>query len=281
MDRRRRALLLAALAAWVTPLAAQPRRVLTLGLFPSLSPQALFAMYKPLRVHLEDRLGMTVELQTAPDFATYVRRALARDYDVILAAPHLARLAQLDAGYVPLASCRTPIRGSLIVAADSPVRKLDDVRGKRLAVPDALALVGMMGEEWLRVAGLEGKSDYQVLYARSHNNAVRLVLAGEAEAAMVSSIFVARLPAAHRNQLRVVNTSDPVPGQYILAQPDLGAREMSDLLAALLGFAATPAGRDFFKEYNLGGLDPASGGELRALDPYVQRVRAALQDKGH
>lgn len=279
MDPSRRALLLAALAVGLPAVAGQGRKTLTLGLFPNLSPQALFAMYKPMRLHLDEALGLKVELQTAPDFSTYTRRMLAREYDVVVAAPHLARLAQLEAGYLPLASFRTPIRGDLLVARDGPIKNFGDLRGKRLAVPDALALVGMIGQDWLKEAGLEGGRDYQVVYARSHNNAARLVLAGETEAAMVSSIFVARMPPIHRDQLRVIKSSDPVPGQYILASPALSTVEISNLLKGLFGFAASPAGRAFFKEYNLGGLDAATGGELRVLDPYVGMVREALSGK--
>ncbi len=287
MHHARRSFLLTALAtslALTAPARAQTtptptRPPLRLGLFPSLSPHSLFATYQPMRAYLEGELGQTVELQTAPDFATFTQRLLDREYDAVVAAPHLARLAQIDAGYVPLASYRTPILAYMLVTRDGPINKVADLRGKRMAVPDALALVGMMGEEMLRQAGIRDRADYRILYARSHNNAARLVLAGEADAAMVGSQFYLRLPPEQRGQFRVLAQSEPMAGQYILASPALGTLQMSMLLKALLAFDASPTGRAFFTKNSLGGVDAASGGELRSLDPYVDQVRAALAGK--
>jgi phosphonate transport system substrate-binding protein len=277
MNPRRRGLLLLPLSFWAPSAWAQQQgKPLTIGLFPNLSPHALLGMYQPLRLFLEESLRRPVELKTAPDFPTFTQRLLEREYDLAVAAPHLARLAQVDAGYIPLFSYRTTLRGILLVPKESSYRRIEELRGKRVAFPDALALMTMMGEEMLKQAGLQPGREVTSIEARSHNNAVRMALAGQVDAAMVGSQTFAGLPQEQRSQLRVLAGTDSLPSQYIIVNPGMGRPEMAQLVSALLRFSVSSSGGEFFRQSGLGGMFSASGGDLRALDPYVDRVRQSV-----
>jgi phosphonate transport system substrate-binding protein len=49
-------------------------------------------MYQPLRRQLEISLKQPVEVQTAPDFNEFARRALNQEYDIAVTTGHQARL---------------------------------------------------------------------------------------------------------------------------------------------------------------------------------------------
>ncbi|MCU0840573.1 MAG: phosphate/phosphite/phosphonate ABC transporter substrate-binding protein [Thiobacillaceae bacterium] len=281
MNPRRRLLLALALAALTRPVAARAAAPLRIGLFPNLSTHALLGMYQPLREYLETALRRVVTLETAPDFPTFARRLLAREYDLAVAAPHLARLAQVDAGYAPLFSYRASLQGQLVVPRTAPYRQVRDLGGKRIAFPDAIAIISMLGEDLLRQAGLQTGKNVQVIDARSHNNAVRMVLAGQADAAMIGSLPFAGLPAEQREPLRILASTPAIPSQYVIASPALSGVEAQAILTALRRFAASAEGRAFFEQHGLVGLDLASSGELMLLDPYVARVRQAIGGKDH
>lgn len=59
-------------------------------------------MYQPLRQQLEKALGMPVEIVTASDFTEFAKRLVSQEYDIAVTTGHQARLAQTDAGYIPL-----------------------------------------------------------------------------------------------------------------------------------------------------------------------------------
>ncbi|MBT9519859.1 MAG: PhnD/SsuA/transferrin family substrate-binding protein, partial [Dechloromonas sp.] len=99
-------LLLSCCLTLFSPMAAAQEkatvRPLTVGLMPYLSTRMLLANYQPIAVALEQELQQPVQLVTAPDFDTYVKRVLDGEYDVAVLAPHFARLAIRDYGYSAL-----------------------------------------------------------------------------------------------------------------------------------------------------------------------------------
>lgn len=64
---------------------------LQFGLLPYMSTQKLFAYYLPIKKYLEAALGRPVRMSTAPDFATYIKRARQGDYDLYHTAPPFCR----------------------------------------------------------------------------------------------------------------------------------------------------------------------------------------------
>jgi len=153
--------------------------VLKVGLFPNLTPFTLIAVHQPIRLYLEQQLHRPVQLLTAPDFRSFAKRTQNGEYDLVLTAPHLARLAEQDAGYIPVATYDDELRALLLVAKHSPVTRLDQLRGAKVAMPDPMAVVNMLGREMLNKAGV-ADSEYVLVDAHSHNGAALAVLRGEA-----------------------------------------------------------------------------------------------------
>lgn len=94
---------------------AQPTgalRPLQLGLLPIISTRMLLRNYLPVQAYLERELRKSVELLTASDFRSFHANTQQGQYDLVVTASHLGRLAQLDAGWLPLvryqAMHRTP-----------------------------------------------------------------------------------------------------------------------------------------------------------------------------
>jgi phosphonate transport system substrate-binding protein len=273
--KRLAALLLLLALPFASTRAADTERHFRIGLFPNLTPLTLITLYQPLRRHLEKALHHQVDLMTAPDFRTFVKRTEDGDYDAVLTAPHLARLAEQDANYIPVATYNENLQALLIVARNSPVRQISDLRGAKIAVPDPLALVNMLGRDLLDQAGLD-RSSYTLINAHSHNGAALATLSGDAQAAIVGSVPYAQIPEGTRRGLRTLASSQTVPNQVWLvsARLDAGARRM--FVDALLDFAATADGRAFLKSRGCGGIRKLRPGELNALNPFAQETRKQL-----
>lgn len=280
MRIERRRAIAGLLAGWLLLIpvlaAAERLKPLEIGVFPNLSARVVVTMYQPLRDFLEKDLGRPVEVYTAPDFRTFVERTQNGGYDVVITAPHLARLAQIETGYIPLANYTDPLRGLVVVPKRAPIAGLEDLRGKTVAVPDRLAVVSMVGVHLLRDHGLSPETGLHLAYAKSHVNAALSVLRGEADAAVVGSAPFAQLPKEVRDGLRVLAYTEPIPSQFYLASPRLPPQVVADIGRALMGFAATPEGRRFMETNRFGGLKPTSEGDLKKMDPYAKEVRRLL-----
>jgi phosphonate transport system substrate-binding protein len=208
----RRLAILLLLVFWplATSAADKANEPLQIGLFPNLTPLTLITSYQPLRLYLEKTLHRPVAMVTAPDFRSFVERTQHGDYDIVLTAPHLARLAEQEAGYVAVATYAAKLQALILVAKNSPVRRLEDLRGARVAVPDPLAVVNMLGRERLQEAGL-ADTDYTLLNTHSHNGAALAVLHEDALAAIVGSAPYAQLAEGMRKDLRVLASSRSFP----------------------------------------------------------------------
>ena len=265
-----------ALALALPTLARAEGATLRFGVFPNLPPRQLILTHQPLADALAARIGRPVRILSARDFRTFVARTHAGDYDLVLTAPHLAWLARREAGYRPLAKYREPVRGLLVARAGSGIARPRDLRGRRVAVPDPLAISAMAVEADLARAGLSLRGETRLQEGGAHTNAALRVLNGSADAAVIGRQPYARLPAQARARLIVLHETPPLSSQMLLAHPRLAPAEQERLQAALSGFAASPAGRAYLKNGGFGGFAPVDGNELAAFRPYAEQAARIL-----
>ena len=175
------------------PANAQPVP-LTVGVLPTLSPRVLINNYQPFRIYLEQTLKRPVELVTAKDFTAFYKSTMAGDYDIVVTAANLARLAQLDAGYLPMATYQSTNRALLITAKANPLKTPRELLGQTVATLDRFALIAGQARVWLQEQGLHERLDYQLLEASSHNSAGYSVLSGESALAIISPAGWKQMP---------------------------------------------------------------------------------------
>lgn len=279
LARLKAALVIAALfLAGLSPVhAAGSETPLRFGVFPNLSARALVQLYQPMQAYLEKALGQPVIIYSAPDFRTFLERTYNRDYDLVVMAPHLARLAQSEADYLPLFSYTQELHALVVTAKTSTIHNLEDLRGKTVALPDRLAIIPVLGLRLLRNQGLQPDGDFKPLYAASHSNSALAVQRGDAQGAIVGSMPYAQFPDELRNSLRVLAQSEAIPNQFLLASPNLAAPQIEALRKALSAFAASAEGRRFLENNGFGGLKPATDTELRKMETYTRDVQTLLK----
>jgi phosphonate transport system substrate-binding protein len=251
---------------------------LEVGVFPYLSTQAILTTYQPVRTYLETVLKRPVDLSTAQDFPAFVARTQHGDYDLVITAPHFARLAQREAGYVPLAQYTPELRGLVVVAANGPVKSIAALRGQSIAVPSRLAIVSMMGLRFLATSGLKPGRDFTVQVVSSHTSAVLSVKNGENAAAITEASALQQMTPELVRSVRVLANTGQVQSVVFLAHARLARAERERLKSALLHFAQdTEAGRAFLKSSGYNGLHAVTETDLRKLDPYLDELKEQLR----
>lgn len=265
-------------ALWSAGAVRAADTLLEVGVFPYLSAQAILTTYQPVRTHLETVLKRPVQLSTAQDFPTFVARTQRGDYDLVITAPHFARLAQREAGYVPLVQYTRTLRGVVVVAANSPIKSITELRGQSIAAPSRLAIVSMMGLRLLATGGLRPGRDFSLQVASSHTSAVLSVKNGENAAALTEASALQQMPPELARSVRVLAPTGRVQSVVFLVHSRLDRTEREQLKTELLRFAQeTDAGRAFLKSSGYEGLRAVTEKDLRALDTYMDELKEQLR----
>lgn len=246
---------------------------LQLGVLPTLSPRVLLTSYHPLQVYLEHELRRPVEITTATNFRTFYDNTLEGKYDVVVTAAHLARLAQTEAKYIPLACYQAANRAMLLEAKDRPLATIQDLRGKVLAIPDRHALIVSQVLDWLARQDLHAGVDFGLLETPSHSSAAYSVINHLSAMSVSSPSGFNQMTDSIKAGMEVFTTLPELPSLIWLANPRM-ASEAPRLKAALLGFSSHSAeGAQFFAVTGYIGMRDVTNGEMRALEPYAQEIK--------
>lgn len=250
---------------------------LRFGVFPSLSPRVLVETYQPLTIAVGESIREPVNLETAPDFMAFHQRTLNGDYDLVLTAPHLAWLAWKEGGYRPLLTYVTPVKGIVIVRADSAIQRISDLRGKTLAMPDPLAIVGIRMEQILeKKAGLRKNRDFKVAVTGSHTNAAAYVKEGQADAAVVGIQAFHQLPEEMKRGMRTIAETSPMPGQVFLANGRLSEARAQAVARSIEAFTRSEAGKVFIEKGKFGGVRHLKKNEMKEMEAEARILKLRL-----
>ena len=273
-------LLCASLFACLRPALAQPAP-LRMALIPYLSPNVLVPLFQPLAQHFEKDLGRPVELYTAPAIRSHVERILKPDFDIIFTAPHMGRLSQLDAGYIPIGSFERPLKGVITVKKTGPIVTVEQLRGKTIAINDRLVLNSILTLQELEKRGI-GLSELTVVPAASQNSAILSVAAGDVDAAITVNFALGLVPKDQLDRVRVLFQTDDVPSMpstLILVHPQMPKVDQTRLEQSLLRFGQTAQGRQFLIASSYHNVVPVNPSHLKNLDIYLPELRRLLAIK--
>ena len=251
-------------------------RPLTIGLMPYLSTRTLLANYQPIAVALEQELKQPIQLLTAPDFDTFVKRVLDGDYDIALLAPHYARLATREFGYNALLVHKAPIRGVLVTSRNNPLTRSEELRGQTIAVAERSALLVIVGALTLNDEGLKENTDYQFIETVSHSSALHSAASGKSRAALISySTLTLAAPELQRDTM-IWRELNKIPGQFYIAHSRIPVERQNAIKAALIAFEKTPDGQQFFEKTKHGGFRDPNREDGEFLDRLLPETRRQL-----
>lgn len=253
---------------------AWAQEVMSIGIVPYLTPNVLMTLFKPLRTHLEQDVGRSFDLYTAPDVRTFVARIRKPDFDLVVTSAHTSRLAQLDGGYQPLVRFNGPLRAAVAVGA-SQIKRLEDLRGKRIAITDRSILVNIAMLKILSENGISEK-DLQLIPVNSQNAGILSVARGDADATIIAHFTLDQIPPGQRDGVRIIHTSADLPNVMILAKKGMKPELVERLRNSLLHLPDTPGGREFLQKSQFIGIQAVDEALMKTLDPLMPETRKQL-----
>jgi phosphonate transport system substrate-binding protein len=251
---------------------------LELGLAPYISVRPLMTLFQPLADFLEQQLGRPVLLVTAPSLREFDERVLAGGYEVAMLAPQAARLAQKEAGYVPLLRVSDDLYGVFLVAETSPVGSMKELTRTSIAFPDPFTATAHLGRETVAVLGI---GPDQIVYPPGYQDSLPMSLRrGEYQAALMNGSAFFQIKPEEREGVRVLGETRRIPHVMFLARPDLPPARQAAIRAAIEAFMASPSGAQFTRASGLTGVRPPSEAEMRKLDSLAREHKRLLEEWG-
>lgn len=239
-----------------------------------ISPRAMIEGRQRLAAWLGSRLGRGVSMTQRETYAE-TNDLLARgevDFALVCSGAYAALPAQTtELLAAPATNGEATYHSLVLVRADDPALRFDDLRGRRFAFVDALSLTGRLYPESLaRKAG--GSFFSESVYTHSHTESVRMVATARVEAAAVDSLvfdLMVREDPTLQSRVRVLLKSPAFGSPPIVARRGLDPAVVRAMRDALLGMHDDPQGRALLGELGFDRFVPV---EPRAYES-VRRIR--------
>lgn len=263
------------------PAVSQALVPLEIGVLPNLSARKLLAQYQSMREYLARELHRPVQVSTASSWNAFHQHTLALDYDVVVTAANMARVAQLDRDLVPLLSYAPDIKGLIVFDRSRPIKSISELSGRTLALSNPQSLVTLRGMQWLADNGLKRDIDLKTIGTPTDDSVGSVVVRGDAIAAMLSGGEYRAIPDAIKAQLQILVQFANVPGFVVLASPKLTSVEARTIKELLLRFSTTSdEGQTFFANTGFTGIREPAAELMESMDVYVETTRQMMSQSG-
>ncbi|MBI4491438.1 MAG: phosphate/phosphite/phosphonate ABC transporter substrate-binding protein [Chloroflexi bacterium] len=194
---------------------AERPSTLRVGVIPNQAPDKVRAQYQPFQEHLSKTLDQPVELFVATDYAGVVEALASDKLDLAYFGGLTYLQAERRAQLYPIVTevdretKTTRYYSAIITRADSPIQKVEDIKGKKFAFGDINSTSGSLYPRlMLDQAGLSDFTNPSLfVYTGGHDATVLAVQNGTVDAGGVERRIMNRLieaGTADRSKLRIV-----------------------------------------------------------------------------
>lgn len=245
---------------------------------------------------LEKQTGLSFKVSVPTSYAAVVEAMNAGQIDVAWLAPTSYVAANNRYGVeLLLTTMRNGSKVfpfSIIVAADSPIKTVADLKGKKIAGADPLSTSGnLYPRAFLVSQGIDPNKDVQWVYSGGHDKSIIALVNGQVDAAVVFGEYKGTPDARDRvkgtipdvmQKTRVLLNSESVnamiPNDTVSARKDLAADLKTKIRDGLLAVAKTEDGiKELQALYQINGLDVGNPADYA---PILEAAKAANIDLG-
>lgn len=244
---RRMALVLAVLLA--APAWAADGAAYTLAILPSAPAATMNGLWTPFVKRLSKSTGLEFRLKHYQTMDEFERDVASGAPDFTFSSPIQAAAAHVANGYVPLVRARKPVAIGLFVRSDSPIRRVEDLAGRKISFVGNKNICSVAMQRLL--AGRKESLAFDREYAGSTRNVIINILRGKTDAGAIFLPDMDGESADTHSQLREVLQTPPISPHPLSANPRI-ARKVREVVAkAVIGMAASPDGAELLRTLRL------------------------------
>jgi phosphonate transport system substrate-binding protein len=151
----------------------------SVGIVPQFTPTVIEQTWTPILAAIEAKTGQPMKLKHYKNISEFEAGLKKGEVDFAYMNPYHAVMFKKK--YEPIVrDDKKKLTGVLVVRADSPYKSIKDLNGKKIAFPSPNAFAASL---LIRSQlSLVEKINFETVYASTHSNTFRSVLAGDVEA---------------------------------------------------------------------------------------------------
>lgn len=240
---------------------ADSRLALRVAVASVLSPRDSFTIYEGLTRYLQPRLGRPVVLVQRSTYAEIndLMRSGGADLAFVCSGAYVvgARDFGMELLVVPEIDGQSVYYSYLIVPATSPVRRLEDLKGRIFAFSDPLSNSGRLAPAYqllLRTSELPETFFGRYIFTYSHDRSIEAVAARLVDGAAVDSLvyeFFRESEPKRVEGTQVVEAWGPYGAPPVVVHPGLDRQLREQLRQVLLGMHQDEEGRRFLAQLRI------------------------------
>ena len=278
------ALLVGCVALLVTGAnASEPRwpEKIKVGVIPTEGGADSKQRFQPLKDHLMEKLGITVEIVSASDYAGVITAMAHKHIDFAYFGPksyvEAAEKADGQAIAMELDFNGNPGYTPIIIAKKgSGIQNMDEAKGKTFCFTDPNSTSGCLMPSVVFARDLKIKPESyfsKVSFSGSHGASMLAVKNGKVDVAATNDIDLGRMiekGAVKKTDFTIIYSANPLPGAPMVARKDLPESLKAAFCGALM--MINPK-KDVIKKLGNGGYGPADDSDYDIIR-YLKRVKA-------
>lgn len=221
----------------------------TFDVVPQLTASKIYTTWSPLLQRIGQDAGLCFELRVSTTIPEFEQKLFKGEPEFVFLNPYHVVLAYQKKKYQPLlADSAELLTGILVVRADSPIQKLDDLKDKNIAFPAPNAFAASL----LIRAELEKKKIHiNPVFVKTHSNVYRSVIGKDTLAGGGVNNTLENEAAEVRQQLRVLYETPAYTPHPVATHPSVPASVRTRFLNAMLKLTQDEEGRRLLDGVNL------------------------------
>ena len=257
---------------------------LRIGLIPERDIFEQHRRYQALADHLSARLHRPVKLLTVRSYRDILQEFRDHRVDAAFLGSLVTVLSIEQVSARVLVRPEQPdgfstYRGVIFVPADSPIRQVEDLAGRSIAmVPTTTGASLFPVAEFVRRGMLSdsapGPGAPRVVYVGTHDDAILEVLDGRADAGAIKDTrlddFERENPA--RQPFRRLSSSQPVPSNALVVRADVAEPVVEQLRSTLLAMSDDPVGQAVLRQFGAARFVPTRNEDYEAIYRMIDEV---------
>lgn len=238
-------MLLLSLSTFAATPAATARQTLKIGLAEGKGKQTAAETFAPFLKQMNASPKYAFEMVVFEDGEKQYEALRDGKVDLAFLGPAPYVKAHYEFKAEPVVAEAGDLRGLLVVAKSSPIRTVEELRGKTLALGyEGSTTTHLLPMLLLSKHHLKSGDMSRVTFVGDQTKKiVDAILDGTAAAGGISET----LYAANKDQLRVLETSEPLPGALIAAHPKVGPNVVKELRTLFVTYVPAPGSPRFAK----------------------------------
>ena len=224
-------------------------KVYIFDVVPQLTASKIYTTWSPLLQRVGHDAGLCFELRVAATIPEFEQRFLKGEPEFIFLNPYHAVLAHQKKKYQPLlADSEDLLTGILVVRTDSPIKSLDELKGKHVTFPAPNAFAASL---LIRAELAKKKIDITPVFVKTHSNVYRSVIGRDAAGGGgVNNTLDNEAPEV-RQQLRVLFETQPYTPHPIATHPNVPTAVRERFAKAMYQLTQDEEGRKLLDGINL------------------------------